>query len=92
MANGALRAIASDSSMMASIYKNSVVHNVWTHILCSDSEMTALQSLSSYTGERMLTRIEHARGKGFATRIPKRDKRRHTYSSCICLNSERRTA
>ena len=58
MANGALQAIASDSSIMASIlYKNLVAHNVWPHILCSDSEMTALQNLSSYTGERMLTRI-----------------------------------
>ena len=66
--------------------------NVWTHILRHDREMKVFQSQASYTGEQMLTRIEHPRGKGFAPRLPKRDKRRHTYSSCICLNSERRFA
>ena len=38
-------------------------------------------------------KIEHVRGKGFAprTRLPKGDKRRHTYTLYICHKSERRT-
>ena len=90
MANGALWVIASDSSTMASIYKTQL-YNVWTHILRHDSEMKVLQNPASYTGEQMLTWIEHVRGKGVApwTRLPKRDRWRHTDTLWICHNSKK---